>query len=681
MGCIAFSGFLSWLLYFYRPNTDIKKSIRFTLAGLRFVFLFLLTLLLLSPLVLMNSKQIEKPLIVFAQDNSASILYSTDSSFYANDYISKVKKISEKFDSKFDFRFITFDQSVHKNSTIDYSGNETNLSLLFDELKNTFAGRNVGAIILASDGIFNKGGNPYYIAEKMPMPIYSVVMGDTIKQTDLAISAVDYNKSTFYKNTFPVEILINAHNLSSQKSTITISNNQSTLFSKELNISSQRYTETVRFFIDANQKGLQKYHISLKPVEGEFTLKNNEFDFFVNVLDSRDKILITYQTLHPDIAAIKQALLSSDMYQVDVKQVNQIDKPLNEYRTIFAYQLPDEKNSSANLFNSAKQWSIPIVYVIGNQSLLPEFNQLNTGIQILQQNNMTNDAFPLLNQNFVLFSIPSDVKQYISELPPITVPFGKYNLSASAIPFLMQRIGNYNSSMPLVVFNDQMNSKNCVILGEGIWKWRLASYQMYNHHRFFDELITKIPQYLVSQSDNSNFRVKIRQIFNQNEPITALAELYNPSLELDNTPEVSFLITDQNGKEFPYSFSRVNKSYNIEIGAMPVGEYRWLAKTKLGEKAYEKRGAFVVQNVNFEALNITADFGLLRSLANIHGGKTIMAKNIESITDEIEKNENIKPVSYLSKSYTELSQSWIYIILLLLIGISEWFIRKYNGLF
>jgi hypothetical protein len=629
----------------------------------------------------MNSKQVEKPLVVFAQDNSSSILYSKDSSFYKTEYLKKVDEISKKLEEKYDFRFISFDQSVHKNSKIDYSGSETNLSALFEELKLTYSGRNVGAIILASDGIFNKGGNPYYIAEKLPVPIYSVVLGDTVKQTDIAISSVDYNRSTYFKNTFPVEILINAHNLPSKKSTITISNNNTVLFSKDIAISSQRYSETIRFFIEANQKGLQKYHISLKPVEGEFTLKNNEYDFFVNVLDARDKILITYQTLHPDISALKQALLASDMYQVDVKQINEIDKPLNEYRTIFAYQLPDNKNSATNLFNSIKQWSIPVVYLVGNQSSLTILNQLNTGVQIQQQNNMMNDAFPLLNQNFVLFSIPNDFKQYISELPPVVVPFGTYKLSASATPFLMQRIGNFNSTMPLVIFNNQLNSKNCVIIGEGIWKWRLACYEMYNHHRYFDDLITKIPQYLVAQNDNSNFRVKFKQFFNLNEPISGLAELYNQSLELDNSPEVSFVVTDQKNNEFPYTFSRVNKSYSLDIGAMPVGEYRWVAKTKLGDKAYEKRGAFVVQNVNIEALNITADFSLLRSLAMVHGGDVVSAKNVESVVEKIEKNSNIKPVSFFTKSYTELAQSWIYFLILILLAVAEWFIRKYNGLF
>ncbi len=679
--CIAIASFTTWFLYFYRVNYEMRKQVRAVLAILRFLFVFLLSLLLLSPLVLLNVKDVEKPLLVFAQDNSKSILYASDSAFYRSDYLQKIRKLSDKFRDKYDFRFFTFDQKVNKSDSVYFNGDETNIYALFEELKSTFAGRNVGALVLASDGIYNKGGVPTSIAEVLPFPVYSIMMGDTAQKTDLSIRSVDYNRTTFYKNTFPVEVQVSAYNLTARNTVLTVSSKNQELFSKNISISNKKHFETVRLYIDANEKGLQKYHISIKPIDGEFTTKNNEYDIFVNVRDARDKILITYQTVNPDIAAIKQALLATDMYQVDVKQVQEIDKPLNEYRAIFAYQLPDVENSAANLFSNAKQWSVPIVYVLGTQSSFPMFNQLNAGVQIGQKNNMWNDVFPSVNPNFVLFSQAPEFKQYLDELPPLEAPFGSYTISNSASVFLYQRIGNFISTMPLVLFNDQLGLKNCIIAGEGIWKWRLACYQHYQHYRFFDDLINKIPQYLVAQSDNSNFRVKINQFFTQNEPIEATAELYNLSLELDNSPEVSFVVTNSQGKEFPFSFSRENRSYSINVGLFPQGEYRWVAKTKLGDKEYQKSGAFIVQDVNLESLNLMADFSLMRSLATLHGGKIISARNVEDVATEIEKNPNIKPISFFTKSYNDLSNSWLYWALLVLLAVFEWFIRKFNGLF
>jgi hypothetical protein len=106
-----------------------------------------------------------------------------------------------------------------------------------------------------------------------------------------------------------------------------------------------------------------------------------------------------------------------------------------------------------------------------------------------------------------------------------------------------------------------------------------------------------------------------------------------------------------------------------------------MAKTKLGDKEYQKSGAFMVQDVNLESLNLMADFSLMRSLAMLHGGKIVPARNVEEVAADIEKNPNVKPVSFFTKSYHELANSWVYWVLLVLLVVSEWFIRKFNGLF
>lgn len=678
--CVLLALLFSWGFYFYRFKDQINLKLRLLLAFFRFLIVFMIALILLSPLVMLRAKEVEKPLIVFAQDNSKSILYTSDSAFYTHDYLLKIKNVSEKLSEKFDFRFYPFDAKVHKSDSISFNGNETNLYALFQQLQTTFGGRNVGGLILATDGIYNKSESPYSLAETLPFPIYSVVMGDTTQKVDLVIRSVDYNKTTYYKNTFPIEIQVAAFNLFGKKSILTVSSSDRVLFSKEIAISSNKYSQTIRLYVDANIKGLQKYHINLTPVEGEFTAKNNQYDIFVNVRDVRDKVLITYQTPHPDIAAIKEALATTDMYQVDVKSIQDINQSLNDYKVVFAYQLPDVKNNANELFINAKKNNIPIVYIIGSQTSIPQFNGLNSGAKVEQKNKMWNDVFPALNPNFVIFSSNDDFKQYLQNLPPLKSPFGSFLLSNSVSTFLFQRVGNFSSSMPLVSFNDQLGQKNCVVFGEGIWKWRLACYQQYNHYRFFDEMINKIPQYLVAQSDNSNFRVKINQLFNQSEPITAKAELYNLALELDNNPEVSFVVTNNQGKKFPYSFSRENRSYTLDLGQFSQGEYNWVANTKLGDQVYQKSGAFIVQDIDIESLNLTADISLLRSLSILHGGKTLSARNVDQVVDEIAKNPNIKPISFYSKSYTELSNSWFYLLLIFVIAISEWFIRKYNGL-
>jgi len=49
------------------------------------------------------------------------------------------------------------------------------------------------------------------------------------------------------------------------------------------------------------------------------------------------------------------------------------------------------------------------------------------------------------------------------------------------------------------------NQRSGVVAGEGIWRWRLMSYQINNEHNTFDDFVIKTAQYLMVSNDRSNF--------------------------------------------------------------------------------------------------------------------------------------------------------------------------------
>ena len=56
-----------------------------------------------------------------------------------------------------------------------------------------------------------------------------------------------------------------------------------------------------------------------------------------------------------------------------------------------------------------------------------------------------------------------------------------------------------------------------------------------------------------------------------------------------------------------------------------------------------------------------------------------MPLNLLSITDELDKNEQIKTISYEDRKYEELINfKWLFALILLLLSV-EWFLRKRNG--
>ena len=164
LGCFFLSFFLSFLLY--RKHTslkDVSNLISTLLFLVRFCIFFLLFLFLFNPKLKRETKVEESPKIVFIQDNSSSIILGDDSLYFKNDYLVFLDSLF--LNSKLDIDVFSFDQSF-KKGFLDFSGDLTNMSNILEHVSEIYSNQNVGAYILASDGIYNQGLNPLYLKNK-----------------------------------------------------------------------------------------------------------------------------------------------------------------------------------------------------------------------------------------------------------------------------------------------------------------------------------------------------------------------------------------------------------------------------------------------------------------------------------------------------------------------------------
>ena len=190
--CVVFGGLYAFFLYrkedkFSETNPWLVK----VMAVSRFLLVSILSFLLLSPFIKTLFNKVEKPVIIIAQDNSSSILLNKDSTFYKSKYLEKLEKLKTNLEDVYDVKTYTFGEDLIEGLEIDYSKKITNLSNAFEEIDNKFYNRNVGALILASDGIFNEGANPIFNS-KIEFPVYTVALGDTSIQRDIILKEVLY---------------------------------------------------------------------------------------------------------------------------------------------------------------------------------------------------------------------------------------------------------------------------------------------------------------------------------------------------------------------------------------------------------------------------------------------------------------------------------------------------------
>ena len=660
---------IGYAYFLYNKEEKIDSLwIKRVLFSFRFLVVSFLCFLLLSPLVRSFLRQKEKPILIIAQDASSSV---KDYNIYED-----LSFLSEQTKEDFDVFHFHFDQSIKNGLTKELDGMQSNYSNLFDELESRFINRNVAGIVIATDGLYNAGENPIYKSNTTNIPIFPIAIGDTIQRKDLLIKDVEYNEIAFLGNEFPVEVLIAGFNCKTEEVEFKLYDGKSLLHRQSIKIDKDDYYLKIPLKIYAKEKGLQRYVVQISNLESEKNKTNNNYEIFVDILDSKYNILLLSDNSHPDIAAFKSVLEKNQHYSIEHKQLEDFNQNIEKYNLISLFGIPN--NSYSGKLTEIINSNVPLLFFVNTNTNLTYFNNLYEGLEIKSKNTMQ-EVFISENENFSLFTVSSNLSNFFLQLPPIYVPFGDYKLSSVAEVLLNQRIGKIETKKPILLFGNPINKKVGVFVGEGFWKWKLMEYSEQRNNKAFDELFSKITQYLLLQDDKSHFRLKYEHKINANSPIIYEAEFYNKSYEPITENDISLIISDENGKEFPFVFSKLNKSYNLNVGTFPIGDYSFIAKVE--GTSHKKEGTFSIIPFQTEMLEIKANHQLLFNLSFQSGGKMFFPNQIKELIQEITNSKHNKTIIHSKEKVQEMINiQWILFTLLFLI-LTEWFIRKYNGLY
>jgi hypothetical protein len=665
------AGFLyAYFLYKKEKKKDaFSKTILYTLFSLRFFSVLIISLLLMNFLLKRNLNQTEKPLIILALDNSASVVAGKDSSEIKMAFVQKLDEINSTLSEKYNVQPLLFGNKVSQGNHPDFSDKETDISQLINEVDNNYSNQNIGALVICSDGIINKGMNPTSQAEKFKFPIYTVALGDTTLKKDLILQKVNHNQVVYLGNKFPVEVTIQCLKAKGQDVIVTLTKDGVKKGNQTVKINTDNFTQTINFILEAEKPGVQKYNVAVEPLNDESNTTNNSQNFIVDVIDTREKILILASAPHPDVAAIKESIESGQTYEVETGY-SDFNKPLKPYSLVILHNIQLANSRIAIELTNNKQ---PFLVVV------PKPSDNLPGLKINITSAKMNETEPVFNKNFSLFNLSDELRKYIKEFPAVNSYFGNYSTSASANALLFQKIGFVETENPLIVFNENSGLRSGIIVGDGIWRWKLRDFADHGNYNLFSELILKTIQYLSVKADKSFFRLMTKKIITENDPIEFTAEVYNQSYQTITEPDVTIALTDEKGKQYNYTMSKTSDSYFVEAGLFPSGEYNYKSTIKVNNQVYSQSGTITVKAIVAEKINTVADHTLLFQLAQATGGKLFTKNELDKLEKELMTSELIKPITYTQKQLNDLIDlKWIFFLILGLLSL-EWFLRKRSG--
>lgn len=673
--CVLAGAGYALLLYYRERNESFRPLARWLLATARFVAVSVLAFLLLSPMVRTLRTTREKPLIVMAMDNSSSIVVSEDSAALTQSW----EALARELEGEFDLRPFLFGDQVTTGAQPKYGDKYTDPSLLFEEIRTRFVNRNLGAIVLATDGLYNRGSNPAFDPAIAEWPIVGIALGDTSRQTDVRVSRLFYNRITYLGNDFPVEAVIQASGFEGAQLMLRVSQDGRAIRQVPVKVSSAEFSTTIPLVFTAEKVGLSSLSFSLGVMSGETNTANNSQKATIEVLDARQKILIYSAAPHPDLGAIRQAIEGNQNYEVELRTVPEPLNDIDGFNLLILHGLPTTKYPLRELLQSIATRGFPVLHIISQSTDLRMFNTIGAGVDFINLRNSWNDAQGASSGTFSLFTLPEGWQELIKDLPPLKVPFADMRPSRASSNLLTQKIGTVTTGYPLILFSQENGRRTGVILGEGIWRWRLQNYLLRSSHSAFDELINKMVQFLSVRSDRSRFRVEAEYEYPENEPVVIKAELYNEAFELVNEPDARLIIEDSSGKAYPFAFTRRGNAYSLNAGMLGPGRYTFAASTQLGKDSYERKGSFRVTPVLVEQQTTRADHSSLFLMASESEGQVFYRDQMQEAASWLKEKENIRTVVYEKKSFAELIHlKWLFYCILALLTI-EWFFRRWLG--
>ncbi len=656
---------LSFYQYFYK-NTNVSK-LTWLLAGLRFIAVFGILLLLINPILRSKTFETIKTPLPIIVDNSSSIvdLKANATALELHEKLSSNKALKDKFE----VQSYRFDSEFETATDFDFKGKQTNIEEVAKNLKSIYRNA-VFPAILISDG--NQTiGNDYVYGFDANTKVYPLVLGDTITFLDIKIGQLNVNKYAFHKNKFPVEVFLNYAGTKSVTANFKIAQGNSILNTQTVAFSPDKKSAILNVLLPANQVGLQIFKASITSNESEKNIYNNSKNFAVEVIDQKTNIAIVSEINHPDIGALKRAVETNSQRKVTILKPNEI-KSLTDYNVLILYQ---PSSNFKSVFESNLLAKVNTFIITGTSTDFTTLNQYQNSLAF-RMSGQREDYIGSFKSQFNLFAL-DDIG--FEQFPPLQNAFGTITANSNVQVLLSSKIRNIETNAPLLAFTENQGQRTAFLLGENIWKWRMQSHIDTKSYEKFDVFADKIIQYLSSNNSRKSLVVNHESFYNSGDAIEISAQYFNKNYELDEKARLTISVTNKNTKQNKkYDLLRSSNAFKVNLDGLAAGQYQFTVKELNSNTTYN--GYFEILDFDIEKQFVNPDLKKLQQLATLTQGTVYMPNQVDALIQSLVENSNYIAIEKAIVRKTPLID-WVWMLILIAITLgSEWFIRKYNGM-
>lgn len=656
---------LVYFQYYFKGRQQGRT--RIVLSFLRFVGVFCILLILINPKFSKVSYRIEKPNLVILVDNSSSLQGNGE----------LVKQLVGNFQTnadlsdRFKIESYLLGEKLRALDSLTFTDALTNIQKPLATLKEVYARRNT-ALVLVSDGNQNIGQD-YSLSNDQSTPeIYSVTVGDTTRYEDLSVGPININKYAFLNNRYPVESYVTYQGSGTVDVKVVVAVDGATVLQEVVTLSKASNLKNIQTLVNAKTVGVKAIQVRVTPLDTERNTSNNSRTASVEVISEKTKIGLVSQLLHPDIGTLTKAIESNEQREVVVLKPDTSKQGLEEIDLFILYQ-PTRAFQSVLDFIDQKQSNYLIV--TGTHTDFQFLNSVQQGFNI-ETGYPGQEVFATLNTGFSKYDI-LDVD--LTDFPPLTSNAGPIVFNEPQETILGVQIKGLDMNLPLLAVYGSNTHKKSILMGEGIWKWRMQSYRNSGDFVNLDAFLGKLMRYLATDTARNRLNLTYSKNYEGSNTVYISATYFDETYVFDPNAAISINVTKK-GTKASSSIPMVLKNgyFEADLTNLLPGDYDFTATVK-GE-GYEEQGSFTILDFDLEKQFVSSNYLKMRQLALDTGGKHFFPSDYEALLSELISSNSYVPTQKSSENVVSLIDFRILLGLIALALSLEWFLRKYNGL-
>ena len=715
------AGVLTWWTY-RRSTPPLSATRRALLGGLRFLALALILFLLFEPIWRRVAEAETPPAVAVLLDESQSLRVTTtggstqaaaDTSADPRPAVRRaLAGLEEGALANARLHFFGFSSSGARRlpdaptgalDSLRFDGARTDLDAALRSAREQLSGDNLRAIVLASDGQYNAGRNPLYWAERSPVPIHTLVLGDTTRQRDVMLRRAEANDLAYTGTVVPVRVSVQAEGFADQAVQVSLWDGPERLDTQRLTLPEGSAEQTVDLTFTPREAGFKRLTAGVARLDGEATYRNNTQPVALRVLDQKRQVLLLGAAPSPGFSATRRLLEEDPAAEVTALIPRQTGRfyggalpdSLSSFDVAVLAGFPGEAVApqAARRVAEAITGGLPALFLMDRQ----------TDLQALQRH--FSDALPAVPERVRTSSVQATfvptaaggrhpVLQNLSQsnaaqvdawtrLPPLRKTQTRWRTAPDARTFATARMRGVDTGEPLLLGRRRAGQRTAMLLGAGAWRWTNLPEALEDVAPLWPGLLSNLVQWTSAAENDRPVRVKpVRPTFAGGEAVRLTGQVYDSRLQPveDASAEVVLRGGPADQRYTLQMQSLGGGRYALDAPSLPPGRYDYEATAqRRGQSLGTDRGTFAVGRSTLEFRHTRANAALMRQIAARSGGSFHVASGTDRLSSAVAA-AGLEPLVTRTPQETPLWERYGFLVVALLLLGAEWVLRRRSGL-